>query len=215
MKRFSKLLTGVAMSVLLGLMSLSTQAAVDFNPRSFSLDSLNDTDTVIFPYFDTMGGTRVLNSVSVSYFFVQAVYSTAIENDSSSPNEVEVSVVGDVAATNLPGFTSFDVAYSASDTQTIAGNDSAFYTLVDIVDNFASPNPADFIGTGNFTVTLTGTGLVSTASLNDPALPFSIDVAGSSVSGDLNVDYTYTAIPEPASLMLLGMGSLSLMRRRR
>lgn len=201
--------------ITIGVVQTSIHAAVEFNPAGFSLNNLNGSDTVLFPYFDTQGGTRVLQSVSVSYYEVQATYSGGITNDSAQPNEILVEMVGDVDATGLPAFSSFDVSYSASDTKTIGGNGFDTYTLVDIVNNFASPNPADYIGTGSFSVTLNGTGVVSKTSLEVPTAPFTVDYEDGSVAGTLNVDYTYTVIPEPASLILLSVGSLVLLKRKR
>ncbi|MHB1158015.1 MAG: choice-of-anchor E domain-containing protein [Phycisphaerales bacterium] len=62
----------------------------------------------------------------------------------------------------------------------------------------------DITSTGGWTFIVEGSGSASTVTVQ----------FDSSVDGTVAVDYTYTPIPEPASLGLLSLGGLALIRRR-
>ncbi len=72
----------------------------------------------------------------------------------------------------------------------------------------------DYIGTGTFEIDVDVTDIAEWGSPpNVEDLSSAVDIlsAGSSVT----VNYTYTPIPEPATMALLGLGSIALIRKRR
>ena len=73
---------------------------------------------------------------------------------------------------------------------------------------------AGYTGTGTFDIVVDVTKFIDLGGLGDIEGSFDpVDIlsAGSSVT----VNYTYTPIPEPATMALLGLGSIALIRKRR
>lgn len=73
---------------------------------------------------------------------------------------------------------------------------------------------ADYFGTGTFNITVDISEIIGLDSLGDVEGSFSpVDILspGSSVT----INYTYTPIPEPATMMILGLGSTVFLRRRK
>lgn len=66
-------------------------------------------------------------------------------------------------------------------------------------------------GTGTFTDTVTADQIVRATGLGGIQQSFTV----SNISGAVVITYTYTAIPEPASALLGGLGLLGLVIRRR
>ncbi len=66
-------------------------------------------------------------------------------------------------------------------------------------------------GTGTYVIDAGGDQGFNTSAIGGAAV--AIDPA--SVSGDVTITYTFTAIPEPGSALLGGIGCLALLRRRR
>jgi hypothetical protein len=68
-----------------------------------------------------------------------------------------------------------------------------------------------YLGTGTFVINAGGVQGFNTSAIGGAAV--AIDPA--TASGDVTITYTYTAVPEPASILLGGIGLLALLRRRR
>ncbi len=73
---------------------------------------------------------------------------------------------------------------------------------------------AGYIGTGTFDIVVAVTELIDLGGLGDIEGSFSaVDILNPSSS--VRVNYTYTPIPEPTTMALLGLGSVILSRKRR
>ncbi|QQE13885.1 choice-of-anchor E domain-containing protein [Planctomycetota bacterium] len=74
-----------------------------------------------------------------------------------------------------------------------------------------------YIGDGNISLLAHGSGGVA---YNGPVYSegtpdFSLDTIGLKATGIASITYNYTAVPEPASMAMMGLGGLMLLKRRR
>ena len=223
----SVVLTGLAPAAVL----------LDSQSQTITTYTASGTRSLTFNQFDTLGGTRVLTGVTVAYYFDKTGGSYAVDNDSLDTGLITFSH-------ELKGrLTSAEVAMGGAGTYIAAL--SEFTTVNPIAANTGDPEaqfdiggpdyvlfqPADILATGQtaaigaaFWGPYTGSG---TFVINFQALQsFVVDGVGglqsqtiaSQVSPTVQVIYSYepaAVIPEPASTVLIGLGMLGLMARRR
>ena len=216
-----------------------TPAAVLLDSQSQTIPTYtaSGTRSLTFNQFDTLGGTRILTGVTVAYYFDKIGGSYAVDNDSLDTGVITFSH-------ELKGrLSSPDVAMGGAGTYIAAL--SEFTTINPIAANTGDPEaqfdiggtdyvlfqPADILATGQtaaigaaFWGPYTGSG---TFVVNFQALQsFAVDGVGglqsqtiaSQVSPTVQVIYSYepaAVIPEPAATVLIGLGMLGLMARRR
>lgn len=200
----------------------------------------NGSQTVTFNKFDTSLGT--LTGVNVSVTLNKSGGSFQVDNDSDNAGTINLThqVKGslstslDFRALLNTGFATIGnntvlVATSTLSNQSIAGTQGDATNAFNAtgLGDFVSFNPTTigasdsgdvnnafisyYQGTGTFTDTVTADQIVSATGLSGLQQSFTV----SNISGAVVVTYTYTAIPEPASALLGGLGLLGLVVRRR
>jgi len=126
-------------------------------------------------------------------------------------NDLTLSLIGVSAATDLVGTTAFD-GFTQATIGAGLGGGAAFSNSVDINGTTVTASSAGG-GGFNFVQNFTNFGTPQTTLLYDNA-----NVSGGSLVArqhDLQFTFTATAVPEPSSLALLGLGSVALLRRRK
>lgn len=189
---------------------------------------------VVFDKFDTMGGTRILNGVTVSFSFDKTGGSYAVDNDSAQSGNItfyheikarltSTDVSLGTASTYLSALSEFTTFVGADDGDPQAefnagGSDYVLYTPASLLDNSHTANIA-----ANQWAAYTG---LNTFLITFQALQtFSVDGVGglqsqtisSQVDSFVTVTYSYTTtvVPEPQTALLGSLGALALLRRRR
>ncbi len=200
----------------------------------------SDSQALTFEKFDTQGGTRTLNSVSVSVVLNKTGGRYQIDNDSAETGTIVLThrIIGqltssDVSLRKMDG--SF-VGQNGSVTATNTLNTSIGATTGDDVNTFNNTGLADYVRFDPADTTVSDSGVIHSAdqsgyiasgSSTNFGLTFSGDqftnasgVGGlqqlilvSDVSGTVTV--TYDFVPEPSTALLGGVGLLLMFRRRR
>jgi hypothetical protein len=232
-KRISSVPIGVAILVL-ALFAASATASPITQTQAFTLSGSffippgTDSPTYTFDQFDDLGGTRFLTSVSIRFFNTELTESVSTTNASLDSADVTLSVTGtvrayvptaaiplastinpaDLTVTPVAGIdTAFDVAAgSTTDLGPLTGTFDGLITLTDPSDL------AVYTGSGTVDILVRSSmvgEVVSTATFNPSESP--IDYG----TGDFQLIYEWTEIPEPATAGLLALGALTLIARRR
>jgi hypothetical protein len=214
-------------------------AATIVQTKNFSFVP-NGNQAMTFDKFDTSLGT--LESVTVTVNLNKTGGRFEIDNDSGSAgtlnltHEVQGSLSTSLGATAL--LNTNDSFIGASGTLTASNsllNQEVSATTGDNTTTFNATGLSDYVlfepgnssdsdtgtvsgdfqfkyeGTGTYTMTVNATQLVSVTGLGGLQQAFTV----SNVSGDVTVTYNYSAVPEPVSPLLGGLGMLLLFRRRR
>ncbi len=183
--------------------------------------------TVGVNQFDDQGGARQLLSVKLELISYAANGSIEFDNESETGGDVTLLVGGDVTAAAPNALTVITLPrqmYSGSvgpDDESGVGNadfvGSDWLPMPNSVTGFDSDsatltNPALFtpyIGTSQFNVTITATFMAG----------YLADISGQTRStegetyGEVKVTYEY--VPEPATMAMLSLGGLAMLRRRK
>lgn len=188
-----------------------------------------------FNKFDTSLGT--LTAVTITTNVTKSGGSLSVDNESATPASGTISQTvsitlsgsgvvlldGSFAAigNNLSAVSSYAATVGADDGDGpgihTTGSDYAtsgtFATTPTTTEtkNVNSIFFAGYSGSGTYGITANGSQGLDTSAIGGAAGSF--DPA--TVFGDVVVTYTYTAIPEPSSILLGGVGMLALLRRRR
>jgi hypothetical protein len=207
------------MAALLGFSTAAIANPIEFSqPFSFPLSPGNTT--VDLPQFDDQGGTRTLVSVELELSAMIGSNITA-ENDSvlDAPS-FPVGLTGLVNASTTGLSTTVSLIenwpFGLSPTDGVAGSGPDYhdfgYLSDNDVDSDSMTDPPDdlsaFVGPGTITVNIDGSAGWSFQGTTDATLV--IDNLGA--SGTAKIIYTY--VPEPASMMMLGLGLVGVIRRR-
>jgi len=185
-----------------------------------------------FDKFDTQGGTRTLTGVTISFSFDKLGGSYAVDNDSAAFGSITFNheLKGRLTSSDVSVGTAGTYLAALSEFTTSVGTDdgdpqSQFDTGG---PDYVVYNPADILGTTT-TATIEGASWAAYTGTNtfnvnfQASQTFGVDGVGglqsqtiaSQVAPTVEVIYTYTAVPEPASALLGGLGILTLLRRRR
>jgi hypothetical protein len=213
------------MSVLVGGLLPQTAAAyIETHTCGFfiDLDSSAVETYVTIPLFDRPASQYQLDSVYISMTGTMS-YELAVENETYDfPVSVsgQVGYMGDVTIQGVPSIEDdywavlpFDLA--SPDGNPRSGPDYCYAPSVyDIFYDSGEDEPASWEGSGDKYVWIRATKSwyqflspdnASIAVYEGPLFPH--------VEGTLSVEYSYSVIPEPATLSLLAMGTLAVMRR--
>jgi hypothetical protein len=209
-------------------------AATIFQSESAVAFTASGTRDFTFVKFDTMGGTRTLTSVTLSFSFDKTGGSYGVDNDSD--------VSGDITFThNLAGrLSSADVSVGTAGTYVNALSEATFAIGADDGDadvtynaepgdpDFKLYEPTSILATGHSATIASGSwGAYSTSGAGTFAVrfqasqTFGVDGVGGLQSQTIasqatpTVTVTYNYIPEPSAALLGGLGMLCLLRRRR
>lgn len=216
MSKMRSLLAVAALAAAAGTAS----AAVETWNQAWAFPLSPNDATLVFPKFDTLGGTRVLTKVEMLTNSTMTANVTA-ENDSVIPAPgfgVNLSGFVTVAFGSLNGFNALSQGASAgvAATDGISGSGPDFHDFGALADSGSGATDttsglAAFIAPGTISAFVHGEGGFSvTGSTNS-----SNNVSNFMGSGDVTINYYWEAVPAPASLALLGMGGLVIGRRRR
>ncbi len=214
---------------LLGLLSIS-QAATLVQTKTLPLHTPNANFALVFDQFDSSLGTLD----SVQFVFVLSMYggSVSVDNDSEVATSATATVRLDgllTSSVSIPGLwisntlsqvfelgpTSGDPIDQYNNTgdvdhATLYGASSASPKTETASGSVAPGSLSDYVGTGTYTINA-ATLVASGAS--GAGVQYAVTVM--QTFGELEVTYTYTPIPEPATAGLAGLGALLLLRRRR
>ena len=162
--------------------------------------------------FDTMGGTRVLIGVNVSYMVTLGANVVATSN--AGPQIITVGVSGSAAASD--GIFNRAGPINGNAVSPILNNGDVFnFGSVSGSDTFAAALPAFFFpaytGVGTFVVNYSGSGLFGIVGQGNAQL----DVSAFEGFGKVQIDYTWREVPAPGAAALLGLSGLVALRRRR
>jgi len=224
-------------SLLLGIVLASaavSSASTIVQTGNFSFVP-NDSSAQTFNQFDTMGGTRVLNSVYVTVSFTKSGGSYSVDNESHSSATVTLThtVTGSLDAGDLDLSTSsgyFGIPTSVlKATSTVSGvvlgaddgdsptnmdNSGPDYYRFDPGDVTKSTSGyitdiAQFEGNSDYVMTFSADQTVNISGVSGASQAFS----PSQVNGYISVTYDYTSlspVPEPSSYVGIGIAAIVL-----
>jgi hypothetical protein len=177
-----------------------------------------------FDQFDTMGGTRVLKSVTLEIDATIGADVTAENNNLQAAPEFGISLTGfaEVALLGLEATANINTVQASGG---VGGSDNAgvpdgmgpdffdFGTVsgMDSDDDTVGMMLAAFIGNGMITASVTGNGGFAVTGASNSTL----DVDNFGASGTIRLIYEFNVIPTPGAAGLLGLAGIAAVRRRR
>ncbi|MBA7588694.1 hypothetical protein ES708_30761 [subsurface metagenome] len=230
MKHTKKCAVVVAV-VLLMIGATPASALLEVHSGSVSFESdLEPNKDINLPSFDVLGGTRILNSVLVELFHSGSVSMLADNDDGFNTAQINAHIVRIWAATG-PGVIGFGNETVTSPVVTLQLEDGDGATF-----DATPPDGKDFSGTTAYSNLLAGSFNPSTALYTTdgpgtvtftvypqfmvnylqfviPADQWQMEVQNPDLTVTAKVTYSY--VPEPATIALLGLSSMALIKKRR
>jgi len=211
----------MALMAVIGITAQPQTASASPFTQSQTLDVWDDIDFDAFAYlfdqFDDQGGTLTLQSVTLTVD-IDHLHAAEYENNTSEPITMEVVTAAMSYGFGGPSGLGVSEILDLSDklgTYTIPANDSITITFFDVsllMTDQISTDLSPYIGTDIVQIALEHDGVPffgETAATGGSLVQPPTD----DLSGTLTL--TYTFIPEPASLALLGLGGLLMLKRQR
>ncbi len=222
------------------LLGAAANAATIVQTQNYSFTPTGNQN-LIFNKFDTFGGNRILNSVTITTSLTKSGGSLYVDNDSATAGSGSISQTVRIDLTapgvnmmstsfgaigsNVSSTTSYFVSLEADDGDgsqyQSGGPDWGGTTFADQTatrtEEVSSLVSDSFKGTGaTFTINVAGVQSTDTQSISGASGAFS----PASASGYVTVTYNYTdltPVPEPASWLIVcgGLGAGVFVRRRR
>ena len=216
------------------LVSTSLASAVTITQTETFSGTPNLTQTLTFDEFDDQGGALTLLSVEVSVLLNVQGGALILDNDGeqAAAGSYEFGAKGDISSTDV---SLLDSAFQPVTAEVQASTDGAFSLDANVGDgaNDFDPTPPDglqisglsqsdsdfgfisttlfsqYIGTGTFDVD------ADVIQWSDFGGVSGIEWAVTPVTANGNVTVVYNYVPEPATMSLLAIGGLAVLRRRR
>lgn len=199
----------------------------------------SDTRTLTFHEFNTVGGTLILDSVTVLITYTKTGGSLTVDNDSGSTGTIGMThtilAALDVGVFDMSKVGGGSLATSGTALKAISSISGVNIgvTSGDPTDQFNATLSTDYYAYNASEVTKTVTGSLSDKAQFEGGSTFdwifSADqtstitglsgvnyaLVNSSVAGNVTITYNYSSIPETSAAALGGLGILTLLRRRR
>lgn len=220
------------------LLGAAANAATIVQTKNYSFTPTG-SQALSFLRFDTMGGNRVLNTVTITTSLTKSGGSLYVDNDSMtaasgsitqsvtislSSNDVDLLKVPSGSISSITATSSYFVTVGADDgdgngyqagTVDWGGTEFADKT-VSLTETIRNSVEESFIGTDTFSITASGIQSTDTSAVSGASGAFS----PTSASGYVTVTYDYTdltPVPEPGSWLIVcgGLGAGVFVRRRR
>lgn len=189
--------------------------------QPFSIPVPTNNHLVPVAQFDDMGGTRLLNSITLELNAAIGANTTG-ENDSASAGALTLNLSGNatadlytLAAASIIGASAGPAAVAATDGVGGSGadfHDFGFVSGNDFDSDVILSGFAPFIGLGTIDVSVDANGGFNISGVSNSSL----QISNFASNGTVKVIYDYTLVPEPASAMVLGvLGMMGLSARKR
>ncbi|UCD30748.1 MAG: PEP-CTERM sorting domain-containing protein [Planctomycetota bacterium] len=208
-------------AVLLFFTAVTGADTITHGPITIPLSTMNWSEMISVPKFNPTVG--ILQSIEFE-LSGHIVADIMLESLDSSPATVTTDVSAEielqrpdnsVLLITLPGISTIDNVTAFDGNIDFFGGSGRTYTdtSANKTETFTSPPPAGdlllFTGFGNINLPIIATGTASGSGAGNLVVQFNTQA-----SAEVTVKYIYE-IPEPATLMLLSLGGLALVRRWR
>lgn len=199
------------------------------NQVSFTSDA-QPASNLSIPQFDTLGGTRSLNSITISYYFKGSADIAADNDDPFKSGAANGRIIRTFTASGPGGAFGFGTNTVTSAVVNLdpdngdgagsfdsTGPDGVIFPTLAFGFDLAGVGAAalgPYIGAGSVNFSVTPVVMVNDLQFSATD-QYQTQVSNPDLTVQIKVDYDYTLVPAPGSLALIGLGGLVAGRRRR